>query len=154
MAFAPGEQQQTQSCKPWFSSAFETRCPVCVAYSLHSMTPKSQLLLPIPAASIRNINQTAQKAVTQSCLDGSLNRNRSSKKKNCKRKTSVMRIQGQMGLTGLYSILQFIPINKWRSCRYWHEHWVIPTQHRSVCGIGFTHSQHLLKIKRPLSTDI
>lgn len=35
--------------EPLFSSAFKTHCTVCVAHSLHSMTPQSQLLSRIPA---------------------------------------------------------------------------------------------------------
>lgn len=48
---SPGERRQlaTACASPGFSSAFKTHRTVCVAGSLHSMTPKSQLLSPIPA---------------------------------------------------------------------------------------------------------
>lgn len=52
-------------------------------------------LLPRPVSR----NQTAQKAQSQFCSDGTLNRK--CKKKKKKKRTSVMRIQGQTGLTGL-----------------------------------------------------
>lgn len=150
VVFSPGEQQQTQSCQPWFPSAFKTRCPVCVAHSLHSMTPKSQLLLPIPAASISNINQTAQKAQSHSPAQTE--------------QLTAIRIQinakGGFLLCGskvkwerllFYSRLQLIPINKWRWCRYWRERWVIPTQHRRL--IWFLHTQST-SLKGPLNTEI
>lgn len=60
-AFPPGEQQQAPSR---FPSAFETRCPVWVARSLHSVTPESQLLLPIAAAAISNRDQHKRRSHT------------------------------------------------------------------------------------------
>lgn len=150
VVFPPGEQQQTQSCQPWFPSAFKTRCPVCVAHSLHSMTPKSQLLLPIPAASISNINQTAQKAQSPSPAQTDpltairIQINAKGGFLWCGSKVKWERLL-------FYSRLQMIPINKWRSCRYWRERWVIPTQHRRL--IWFLHTRSTA-LKGPLNTEI
>lgn len=146
--FSPGEQQQTQPCQPWFPSAFKTRCPVCVAHSLHSMTPKSQLLLPIPAASISNINQTAQKAQSHSPAQTEpLAAIRI--QINAKRRISVLRLQGQVGKT----ILLKTPIDAYKQL----------TIVQIVTGtLGYPHPIHKAylvftqstSLKGPLNTEI
>lgn len=101
VAFAPGERQQTQPCERWFFPPLHSRhagqyvwLPACTPWpQSHSCCCPS--LLPPPVSR----NQTAQKAQSQFCSDGTLNRK--CKKKKKKKRTSVIRIQGQTGLTGL-----------------------------------------------------